>query len=104
MTIYVDQFPEWLGVPKKWESGGHLLTTDLNELHSFAKGLGLKREWFQDKTFPHYDLTATKRKIAITRGAVEIKSGEFPDDMLVKMGDQNYQPYLVRRILYDPNS
>ena len=36
---------------------GHLVSDlNLEELHLFAKKIGLKRHWFQDKRLPHYDL------------------------------------------------
>lgn len=40
--------------------GVHLISgTSIKELHEFAKGIGLKRAWFQDKEDkPHYDLTS----------------------------------------------
>ncbi len=51
---------------------GHMITDGiLDELHIFAKEIGLKREWFQDKGwYSHYDLT-TKNKInqAVKNGA-----------------------------------
>lgn len=50
----------------------HLLADTLEELHSFAKQIGLKREWFQNGSTPHYDLSLTKRRWAIKNGAVEI--------------------------------
>lgn len=83
--IYVDQFPGsgW----GKWQGGGHLLTSDLQELHRFAQRLGLKREWFQNKSAPHYDLTANKREQAIRMGAKEIEFGKFPDEMLMCQGE-----------------
>lgn len=50
------------------------LTTDgtIEELHAFAKKIGLKRSWFQAGRHLHYDLTLTKRYIAIGLGAKEI--------------------------------
>jgi hypothetical protein len=44
----------------------------LDELHAMAKAIGMKRGWFQNKeTLPHYDLVATKRKLAVEAGAIE---------------------------------
>jgi hypothetical protein len=67
VTIYVD-------------SAGHLISSEsLDELHCFAKKIGLKREWFQahDK-HPHYDLTTTrKRHLAILHGATLVSSKEI---------------------------
>ena len=50
---------------------GHLVSdTSLPELHEFAQNIGLKREWFQDKSLPHYDLLGTRmNKRAVTAGA-----------------------------------
>jgi hypothetical protein len=45
MTVYLD-------------SAGHLVADSLEELHRFARRIGLKREWFQEGRLPHYDLTS----------------------------------------------
>jgi hypothetical protein len=56
----------------------HLWTDseDLEELHAFAKSIGLERRWFQSATKPrtlnHYDLTPSKRTQAIAAGAIEL--------------------------------
>jgi hypothetical protein len=84
MAVYVDD----LGMPAK--VGGlnarwsHLVADSREELHDFARRLGLRREWFQDpvvtgkpKARPgsraaenwHYDVTESKRRQAIALGA-----------------------------------
>ena len=41
------------------------------DLHRIACKIGLKREWFQKRRdFNHYDLTPTKRKLALKNGVV----------------------------------
>jgi len=77
-TIYVDDLTGCL-YTNKWRHSKacHLMIepcTDINELHKFAKKMGLKRCWFQNKKagVPHYDLTESKRVIAVRMGAVEI--------------------------------
>lgn len=45
---------------------------NLEELHTLAKKLKLKPEWFQDKRVPHYDITDTLREKAVALGAVEL--------------------------------
>lgn len=50
----------------------HMLADTTDELHAMADRMGLKRAWFQPKSFPHYDLSQSKRKQAICLGAVEI--------------------------------
>lgn len=89
MTVYVDRFIADYG--KFWQGGGHLLTSDLEELHALAARIGLRRSWFQDELFPHYDLTASRRRAAIAAGAVEIEPGDFPADLLVRRHDGKHE-------------
>lgn len=44
----------------------------VEELHAFASEIGLRREWFQDGKRPHYDLRPSKRRLAVSKGAVEV--------------------------------
>lgn len=86
MAIYVDKLRSW---PQQAKSGAERyfgndkvschMTTDGNmeELHQFAKHIGLKRSWFQihrNPRFCHYDLTPSKRILAVRLGAIEIVS------------------------------
>jgi len=53
----------------------HLFADSLEELHIFAKKIGLKRHWFQNKKYPHYDLTTKRMKAkAIRAGAVVVST------------------------------
>lgn len=95
MTVYVDQLPDsgW----GKWSGGAHMICSDLDELHRIAKEIGLRRSWFQDSTFPHYDLTRAKRIMAINHGAVQIEWGEIPDDVLMRCKDGSHETHLARK-------
>lgn len=43
---------------------------DLDRLHAFARSIGLSWLWFQDhRLMPHYDLTPSRRALALTQGA-----------------------------------
>ena len=71
---------------------GHLVTdSDLDELHEFAKKLGLKRSWFQisgNQIF-HYDLTtARKREQALALGAIFVDGREVVRRAIRKENDQ----------------
>lgn len=56
----------------------HLAATTLEELHSFAKSIGMKVEWFQDKPgFPHYDLRGAMIDRAKQRGATQVTRKEL---------------------------
>jgi hypothetical protein len=74
MRIYVDSaIHRWRG--KLW---CHLFSPDIEALHAFAGNIGMKRAWFQDPlsnskvSWPHYDITAQRREIAIQRGAIAV--------------------------------
>jgi len=86
--IYVDgatQYPDEMtrGVPARLRTAKwcHMVSdTSEEELHAFAASLGLKRQWAQlrpKSSAAHYDLTATKRALAVKLGAVEITSREL---------------------------
>ena len=63
-------------IDKKGKLGwSHLVADDVNELHKFAKIIGLKESWFQAKTDkPHYDVKGMMRIRAIEYGAMEVSS------------------------------
>lgn len=54
----------------------HMLADSIEELHAMADRVGLKREWFQSHSTPHYDLCQTKRALAIKFGATVISRRE----------------------------
>lgn len=75
MAVYVDALRDW-----GWRLGPscHLIADTNEELHEFARRLGLKRSWFQAKASgPHYDLTAGKRSLAVRLGAIELDDQAF---------------------------
>lgn len=67
LAVYVDNVRiAWRG--REW---CHLVADSLDELHRFAKSLGLKRAWFQaHASLPHYDVTVEVRILALSWGAV----------------------------------
>ena len=75
MAVYVDSLIDY-----GWKYGKscHLIADTPDELMFFAMDdLGLKGNWFQPKSFPHFDLTASKRALAVKRGAVELNRRDF---------------------------
>ncbi len=73
MSVYVDPIFNW-GKTGQWS---HMVADTLDELHTFAAGIGLKREWFQDHPdHPHYDLRPSKWALAKRHGAIEIPAIE----------------------------
>lgn len=64
-----------------YTDGQHLAADTLDELHEFAKKIGLKRDWFQDHPkHPHYDLLGCMTTKAEKHGAAKIR----PRDLLLK--------------------
>jgi len=62
-----------------YTDGTHIISdASLEELHVFARKIGLKRQWFQNHRHPHYD-TTTKRKsrLAVENGAVVCSTREL---------------------------
>lgn len=69
--IYVDEIRDY-GPKGDW---CHLWSDDIEELHHFAKDLGMRRSWLHESRglsgdFKHYDLRPSKRELALARGAV----------------------------------
>ena len=76
MTVYVDPLANhgWIMYGRLIQSC-HLFndSVEIDELHELAQRIGLKRAWFQPKSSPHYDLTATRHQaVAIAAGAQEV--------------------------------
>lgn len=95
MTIYVDEAGIQAEVfnPDSGRTHNsrwcHLFSDriDTAELHEFASRIGLKRSWFQpgkqlgrpsepNPVHDHYDVTISKRKVAISVGAVSVNMEE----------------------------
>ena len=57
----------------------HMLADTPDELHAMAAAIGMKRAWYQSpqkSSFPHYDLSLTRRALAVAKGAKEIDRRE----------------------------
>lgn len=77
MTVMVDEIRVWPTKIRCFKGGSAHLTADTEEeLHAFAARLGLKREWFQPKSTPHYDLTRAKALRAQELGAKFVPAKE----------------------------
>jgi hypothetical protein len=58
----------------------HMVADTPEELHAMAASIGMKREWYQSPekvSFPHYDLSLSRRALAIKNGAKEISRQEL---------------------------
>ena len=75
MGVYVDALIDY-----GWKLGPscHMTADTLDELHAMAEKIGMKRSWFQlgKNDIPHYDLVASKRRLAVKNGAIELTRNE----------------------------
>lgn len=76
MAIYVDDLVP-TGHTGKWQfrEGCHLFTDpgSLDDLHEFARAIGLQPQWLHDAIMPHYDIVESKRVNAISKGAIAVE-------------------------------
>ena len=86
--IYIDKIRDYSYLNKKLIHGTywcHMWSDSVEELHKFAEKIGLKKSWFQNKIkFPHYDLTPSKREIALHYGAKEYSLKKWIIDQRLK--------------------
>jgi hypothetical protein len=54
----------------------HMFADSLAELHAMAQAIGMDRGWFQPLSFPHYDVSLSRRERAVALGAVEVDRRE----------------------------
>lgn len=76
MSVYVDG----CAIAFRRMKTSHMIADSLEELHAMAAAIGMKREWFQvapPASFPHYDVSQTKRGMAIVRGAIPCDRNTF---------------------------
>jgi len=74
MAVYVDPVQKSKRTDRwAYDTMSHLVADTLEELHAFAKRIGLRQEWFQEhEKLPHYDITENMRALAVRRGAIEV--------------------------------
>lgn len=78
MAVYIDPLFDCRAFIKpgsawRWSHSCHMFADTIEELHAFARKLGLRRSWFQaDPRLPHYDLNAKRRAAAVRLGAQEV--------------------------------
>ena len=74
LGVYVDNLRDY-----GWRHGPscHLIADEIEELIEFAVAMGMREEWFQAKSTPHFDLTVQGRELAVQNGAIELSQREL---------------------------
>lgn len=74
MAVYVDGLRDY-----GWHRGPscHLIADSVEELIEFAESIGMRREWLQMKSTPHFDLTVGGRTLAVEHGAIQLSNREL---------------------------
>lgn len=73
MSVYVDKARNPYGRMLM----SHMVADSIDELHAMAARIGLRREWFQRLSRPHYDVSQSKRAHAIAAGVIVLERKEF---------------------------
>lgn len=84
MTVYVDDMEASFTPghrPGYRYLMSHMIADTDSELHKMADRIGVARKWFQGD---HYDITQSKRRLAVGYGAVEITWREAGAMMFLK--------------------
>ena len=55
----------------------HMVADTARELHAMAAAVGMRREWFQPLSSPHYDVSLSRRRAAVALGAAEVGRREL---------------------------
>jgi hypothetical protein len=98
MAVYVDPVTNHVGLDKpvtrrygtRWT---HMIADSRAELDAMAVAIGLQTKYIQDygKWSEHYDLTPSKRALAVSLGAIEITTARFVNMLAARRG----QPPIV---------
>ena len=78
MSVYVDPMAKCMR-NRNWnyDQSCHMIADSVDELKEFSSTLGLNKDWYQPKSFPHFDLVSNKRNLAIKKGAVALELRPF---------------------------
>lgn len=74
MTVYVDDMYRFAWGRYRGMRMSHMIADSEEELHAMADEIGVARRWYQGD---HYDISMTKRQLAVRNGAVELTIREM---------------------------
>jgi hypothetical protein len=95
MPVYVDKMRAPFGRMKLC----HMLADSMAELLEMADEIGVDRKWFQWGSHPHFDISLSKRALALLHGAFEVDRNELVAVMRryrKKVAEQPYELEAIR--------
>jgi alkanesulfonate monooxygenase SsuD/methylene tetrahydromethanopterin reductase-like flavin-dependent oxidoreductase (luciferase family) len=69
----------------------HMVADTVEELHQMAEKIGVNRRWFQEKSFPHYDVCLSKAALAVSLGAKDVSQIEL-GRIILKLKESEKKP------------
>jgi len=76
MSVFVDRSANGFGRMVMC----HMIADTPTELRGMADQIGVALKWFQSSaSAPHFDISQSKKRLAIAAGAVELARGPFVD-------------------------
>lgn len=73
MTVYIDR----ARIPYRNMIMCHMVADNIDDLFRMAQAIGMRAEWFQPRSFPHFDVSATRKHQALSYGAIEVGRREI---------------------------
>jgi hypothetical protein len=104
MSVYIDQARN----AYRRMVMGHMVADSVLDLFEMAQAIGMHSGWFQPRSFPHFDVSLTRRDLARARGALDVDRREIVRVMRRYRLRLDQDPYekraldlLVERPCYD---
>lgn len=55
----------------------HMVADSIDELLDMADKIGMQRKWLQPLSHPHFDVSLTRRALAVAHGAIQVDRREL---------------------------
>lgn len=102
MTVFIDSSRK----PYRGMIMCHMVSDNITELFAMAQKIGMRAEWFQPSSFPHFDVAAGRKIAALKYGAVEIDRRElarFMRSYNARLKTDNAEATMLRRLSLRPS-
>lgn len=78
MGVYLDNSTNILKGRSEWPMVTcHMIADSVEELFDMANKIGMRPEWFQPWSHPHFDVSKSRQTLALAQGARRLERREF---------------------------